>query len=135
MLNSSKATHGLHKIDKCIYHIVNLILCFTDQLAISVVPSDLVIGKGTTAQFNAIASGISTTDESDFMYEWMKRSSDSLPDKVLGVNETVLIIPNVLESDEGEYYCVVTNEWGNSVKSNDVTLAIYGKHCIYYIYH
>ena len=43
-----------------------------------------------------------------------------------GVNGTVLAIPNVLESDEGQYYCIVTNEWGRSVKSNDVTLIVEG---------
>jgi len=45
---------------------------------------------------------------------------------VLGVNGTVLTIPNVLESDNGQYYCTVTNEWNRSVESNNVTLATYG---------
>ena len=69
-----------------------------------------MIGKGTDAEFAAMVTGIST-NESNFMYRWRKRDSDSLPDKVLGVNEEVLIIP---ESDEGQYYCNVTNEWGTS---------------------
>ena len=60
------------------------------------------------------------------MYQWKKRGSDSLPDKVSDVNGKVLIIPNVLESDEGQYYCIVTNEWGRSVESDNVTLTTYG---------
>ena len=98
---------------------------FTDQLAVTISPSNLLIGKGTTAQFTAIATGISTT-ENNFMYQWRKRDSASLPNKVSGVNREVLTILNTFESDEGQYYCIVTNEWGRSVESNNVTLAIFG---------
>ena len=97
----------------------------TDRLNINITPNNLLIGKGTTAQFNATTSAIST-DESYFVYQWKKRGSNSFPDKVSGVNETVLTIPNVLESDEGQYYCIVTNEWGRSVESDNVTLTTYG---------
>ena len=97
----------------------------TDQLTIHVEPNDLVIVNGTDAKFTATATGISR-NESSFVYKWMKRDSDSLPDKVLGVNGTVLIIPNVLGTDEGQYYCTVTNEWNRSVESNEVTLSIFG---------
>ena len=80
---------------------------------------------GGTANFTAIASGVNT-DINTFTYQWKKRSSNSLPDKVLGVNGTILMIPNVTESDNGLYYCVVTNEWGRSVESNDVNFTVYG---------
>ena len=81
------------------------------------------IGKGNTATFTAMASGIST---SGFMYQWRKRDSNSLPDKVSGVNNSVLTIPNVIESDGGQYYCTVTNEWDRSVMSDEVSLSIFG---------
>ena len=97
-------------------------------------PAGLEIGKGMTATFTAMATGISTS-ESNFMYEWKKRDSDNLPDKVLGVNGTVLTIPNVTESDEGLYYCNVTNEWGTSMRSNDVTLSIFGMLIVIVTYH
>ena len=45
---------------------------------------------------------------------------------MLGVNGTMLTIPSTAESDEGQYYCIVTNEWNHSVKSDDVTLVIHG---------
>ena len=95
-------------------------------MAISLTPNNLSIGKRTTAQFTAVATGIST-NESNFIYQWRKRNSDSFPDKVSGVNGEVLTIPNVLESDEGQYYCIITNEWGTSVESDNVTLTTYGK--------
>ena len=92
-----------------------------------VLPSKLEIGKGGTTRFTATASGIKTNNDI-FRYQWMKRGSKSLPDKVLGVNETVLIIPNITESDEGLHYCVVTNEWDRSLRSNDVNFTVYGTH-------
>ena len=95
-----------------------------DQLAIVVAPNNLLIGKGTTAQFTSVASGVST-NVNNFMYRWKKRGSN-LPSKVMGVHEKVLTIPNVSESDEGQYYCTVTNEWERSTGSNDVTLSIFG---------
>ena len=100
-------------------------LLHADQLTISIMPDELVIGKGTIANFTAMASGINTS-ESNFMYQWSKRDSDSLPDKVSGVNEGVLTIPNVTEFDGGRYYCNVTNEWGTSVRSDEVSLSIFG---------
>ena len=105
---------------------INIInLCFTDQLAIVVTPSSLLIGRGTTAEFTSMASGVST-NENNFRYQWKKRGSNNLPSKVTGVNEEVLTIPSVTESDEGQYYCNVTNEWERSVESNNVTLSIFG---------
>ena len=100
---------------------------------IDITPNNLLIGKGTTAQFNATTSGIST-DENNFVYQWKKRGSESFPNKVSGVNGMVLTIPNVLESDEGQYYCIVTNEWDRSVESDNATLTTYGMLlCIDYV--
>ena len=44
----------------------------------------------------------------------------------MNVDGEVLTIPNALESDEGQYYCIVTNEWSRSVESNNVTLSTFG---------
>ena len=82
-------------------------------------------GKRTTAEFTAVASGV-TTNGTSFMYQWIKRGRNSLPNKVLAVNEAILTIPNAVESDEGQYYCIVTNEWSRSVESDNVTLTTYG---------
>ena len=97
----------------------------TDQLTVEVMPRNVVVGQGNTAIFIAVTNGISTSNNS-FMYLWRKRDSNSLPSKVLGVNEAMLTIPNVTSDDEGQYYCTVTNEWDSSVESDDVTLSIFG---------
>ena len=93
-----------------------------DQLKINITTL-LVVTGGETVQFTATSSGI---NKINFMYEWKKRGSDSLPDKVSGVNEQILTISNVVESDEGQYYCIVTNEWGRSVESNNGSLTFSG---------
>ena len=100
----------------------NFIILPTDQLSIRVTPTNVVIGEGGTAQFTAIGSGVNM---GRFMYQWRRKGSRLL-NKVSGVNGAVLTIPNLVKSDEGEYYCTVTNEWGNSERSGDVTLSIQG---------
>ena len=83
------------------------------------------INQGGTAYLTATASGINVNN---YEYQWKKRGSMSLPSKVIGVNGAVLIIPNFTGSDEGQYYCIVTNEWGRSLKSNYLTLTMKGTH-------
>ena len=94
-------------------------------MSISVTPTSAVVGDGATAIFTAMASG--KINKNNFVYQWKKKGSRNLLDKVSGVNGAVLTIPNSLKSDEGQYYCNVTNEWGRSVKSNDVTLTVVGR--------
>ena len=84
-----------------------------------------MIAEGQTVRLTAMASGINTSN-SYFMYQWRKRDSDNLPDKMSGVNESVLTIPNVNESDNGFYFCVVTNEWDRSLESANVELTVFG---------
>jgi len=96
-----------------------------DQLSVIVTPSDAAFSEAETAQFTATASGIRTTN---FTFEWKKRGSSRLPNKATGVYGPVLTIPSLVESDEGLYYCVVTNQWNNSVASDDIALAVEGIH-------
>ena len=75
------------------------------------------------ARFIATAGGINMNN---FKYQWKKRGRKNLPNKVSGADGAILTIPNLLESDEGQYYCIVTNEWGNSVESDNVSLTVRG---------
>ena len=81
--------------------------------------------EGRTAYLTATVSGINV---SNYEYQWKKRGSMHLPNKVIGVNRAVLKIPNLTKSDEGHYYCTVTNEWGRSLKSDLLTLTVEGTH-------
>ena len=104
---------------------VNFLFAYIDQLSIRITsPHNPVISEGGTVTFIAISSGI--TDKKELIYLWEKDSKNKLPDKVIGHNSTKLTIPNLKKSDEGQYYCTVTNEWDNSVKSEYITLTIHG---------
>ena len=94
---------------------------FADKLGITVTTDDVLIGEGRTVTFNALARGIGS-----LTYQWWKIGSDRLPDKVSGNDTLSLTIPNIEKSDEGDYYCIVTNIWNRSVESNNVTLNVYG---------
>ena len=93
-------------------------------MTISVIPSSLEISERETAQFNAIADGV---NKINFMYQWRKRGSGFLPNKLFSVNETVFTILDLSISDQGNYYCTVTNEWDRSIESDDVTLIVKGE--------
>ena len=92
-------------------------------MSINVTPTNNIVGEGGMARFIATANGINMNN---FLYQWKKRGSNNLPNKVSGADGTVLTIPNVLEFDEGQYYCIVTNEWGRSVESDNVSLTVKG---------
>ena len=92
-------------------------------MTISVTPSSVEITEKETAQFNAAADGI---NRMNFMYQWKKRDNHFLPSKILGVDDTLLRIPDLRMSDQGIYYCTVTNEWNRIVESDDVTLIVTG---------
>ena len=96
---------------------------FTDQLTISVVPISSEIRETENAGFTATANGI---NKINFVYQWKKRGNDFLPNKVLGINEALFTIPDLRISDQGDYYCTVTNEWDRSMESDDVTLIVKG---------
>ena len=100
------------------------LICCLDLLSIAIT-KNFEIAENKTAWLTAMADGISS-HVSNFKYQWRKRDSNGFPDKVSGVNTSVLIIPEAAKSDEGQYYCIVTNEWGNSVESNNATLTVFG---------
>ena len=94
------------------------------MLAAKILHEKVDIGKGRTANLTVMATGVSTK-ETHFKYQW-RRNDTGFPDKVSSINESMLIIPDVSESDAGQYYCTVTNEWDRSVNSEFVTLTVYG---------
>ena len=100
---------------------INLFKLFTDQLSISVVSNNSIIAKGRTAHLTVMASGIGT-----LRYQWKRRNIDNLPDKILGEDTAVLIIPKLDISDGGEYYCIVSNMWNRSMESDNIILTVYG---------
>ena len=107
-----------------IYFIYNHFNSYPDKLSIKAWDSgDRIIEEGKAIRFVTKASGINLNN---YRYQWKKRSGMNLPNKVVGVNTTMLMIPNATKSDEGQYYCIVTNEWDNSVKSDDFTLTVKG---------
>ena len=93
------------------------------MISVQVKPSSHTIGERGTAVFIATASGVNMNN---FIYQWRRKGSDSLPNKASGVNEATLTIPNLIVSDGGRYYCMVTNEWGGNEKSDDVILTVEG---------
>ena len=81
-----------------------------------------MVDEGETIQLTVTASGVNM---GNFSYKWSRRG-DHLQSRVRRVNRATLTIRNILLSDEGQYYCTVTNEWGNSVSTGNITLTVKG---------
>ena len=84
-------------------------------------PKDVTVSEGGVVLLNITASGVG---RNSFTYEWKKVGSDSLPDTASGGNSTELMITSVTSSDSGLYYCIVMNQWGNMVKSDNATVNV-----------
>ena len=117
-MTANSLMYYLHTVDQLSVSITSNINPDEDNLM------KFTVGERATVNFTAIASGI---NKHNFVYKWKRKGNKAFPDKVSNVSRAVLTIPNVLESDKGKYYCTVTNEWGSTEQSSDVTLAIKGR--------
>ena len=59
-----------------------------------------------------------------FTYQWKRVGNDSLPDTASGANLTQLTITSISPSDSGMYYCIVMNQWGNRVQSDNTIMNV-----------
>ena len=89
----------------------------------TLIANKLIADERSTVNFTAV---VYSRYKSNFAYQWQKEGKRRLPNKISRFNGSVLVIPHVVESDEGRYYCNVTNEWGRTIISEDVTLSIVG---------
>ena len=82
-----------------------------------------MVGERDTVQLTVSAS----CRNKNFRYKWSRRGDQlQSSDRVHGVDSATLTIHDVLLSDGGLYYCNVSNEWGNNVRTSDIRLTVKG---------
>ena len=84
-------------------------------------PKNVTVSEDGTVKLSVDAGGVRRRS---FTYEWKKVGSDSLPDNASGGNSIELTITSVTSSDSGLYYCIVINQWGTMVKSNNAAVNV-----------
>ena len=90
-------------------------LCWCTGLPeVTVTPSNQSVEVTHTAMFTTTVSGVGVED---FKYQWKHNGRT-----ITGETGDTLMITNVMESDSGNYDCVVTNQYGDSKISNKVHL-------------
>ena len=87
-------------------------------------PSSLYIDLTQAATFTCTAAGYNVS------YRW-KIKSGSFPDKVIGINSSTLVIPDVRSSDKNGYRCVASNQRGH-ISSNTARLVVTGMYIVMY---
>ena len=85
-----------------------------------------LVAEGKTAKL-----AINTTGKETLTYQWSRRGAGRFPDKALCRNTKELIIPEASRSDEGVYYCIVSNISNITVESDNVKLTTYGMLLVY----
>ena len=84
-------------------------------------PKDVTVAKGNKVVLSVNATGVG---KDMFTYQWKKVGSDSLPDTASGGNSTQITITSISPSDGGMYYCIVMNQWGNMMQSDNATVNV-----------
>ena len=79
-------------------------------------PSRQSVEVTHTAMFTTTVSGVGVEN---FVYQW--RHNGAI---ISGESGHTLMIVNLLQSDSGDYECIVTNEYGDSDTSNVVVLMV-----------
>ena len=79
-------------------------------------PSSQSVEVTLTANFTTMVTGVGSNN---FNYQW--RHNGTI---ISGETEDTLMITNVMESNSGEYECIVTNQFGDTNTSNVVMLMI-----------
>ena len=79
-------------------------------------PSSQSVEVTHTAMFTTTVGGVGVEN---FMYQW--RHNGTI---ITGETGDTLMITNVMESDSGDYECIVTNEYGDSDTSDVVVLMV-----------
>ena len=82
----------------------------------TVMPSSQSVEVTLTATFTTMVTGVGSND---FTYQW--RHNGTI---ISGETEDTLIITNVMESNSGEYECIVTNQFGDNNTSPVVMLMV-----------
>ena len=92
---------------------------FTDTITIIQSPQSVTVAVG-----NMLNLSITVKGAGNLMYQWKKEDSKSLSNAATGERSSNLIVRSVTTSDNGSYYCVVMNEWGNMVKSDKAIVKV-----------
>ena len=82
-------------------------------------PSSQSVEVTHTAMFATTVSGVGMEK---FTYQWRHRERI-----IPGKTGDTLMITNVMDSDKGDYECIVTNQYGDHVISNKAHLSILSK--------
>ena len=89
-------------------------------------PVSVIAYENTAASLICEAEG-----SGPIMYQWSKVNGEISDGRTKGINTSVLTIYPVTEQDEGEYYCVVSNEGADGKVSSDrsqrAMITVYGK--------
>jgi len=85
-------------------------------------PRSITASNGSNITLSVAAVGVK------LKYHWKKRGHDSLPTTAVGQYTAYLNITSAAPGDSGRFYCVVKNQWGSKLHSDDAALTVLGEY-------
>ncbi len=96
-------------------------LTVTSGPVITTQPKNVTAAAGSTAKFTVAATGTGLT----YQWQYQLPGSSTWADSPATGNKTAtLTVPATADRNGNKYRCVVTDKYGNTVKTNTVTLTI-----------
>ena len=102
-----------------LYNVFSLLR--TDNIIIAMQPRNIMASSGSNITLSVTALGVK------LKYHWKKRGHDSLPSTAAGRYTAHFNITTVTPADSGLYYCVIKNQWGAKLHSDDAILNVLGE--------
>lgn len=119
----SKAPHESSKLDAKLWRVNCVSVCIADNtLEIMKHPCNVDISisdRSRTVSFQCI------TNQLDAQYLW-EMENQTITNRALGVNSSLLVIPNLAVSDAGRYRCTVSDQKSN-ISSSYAKLTVSGE--------
>ncbi|XP_065918151.1 carcinoembryonic antigen-related cell adhesion molecule 5-like isoform X3 [Dysidea avara] len=88
------------------------------NIIIAMQPRNIMASSGSNITLSVTALGVK------LKYHWKKRGHDSLPSTAAGRYTAHFNITTVTPADSGLYYCVIKNQWGAKLHSDDAILNV-----------
>jgi len=104
---------------------VPLKICFLHyalgNIIITMQPRNITTSSGSNITLSVTAVGVG------LKYHWKKRGHNLLPGNATGQHTAHLNFISVAAADSGSYFCVIKNQWGSKLHSDDAILNVLGK--------
>jgi len=122
VMNPTKAQEGIYSLRATVQGVGTTIVSASASLKVNLLPEIIMQPESTTVTENAKLeleiSAVGNRVDEQLMYQWYKEGN-----VIVGADMPIFVIENAKNDDAGKYYCLVSNDCGDT-KSTEVEVKI-----------